>query len=148
MRILSDKKGYTNGARCASHCVRQRWPPLPLPPAHPLFRCSLWPGRVHTDVEAGKLATMQIYLTADTVAIWDYGSCLHTLQQFQRRRPPPGAASEGQLDGEAECYFKFRYIPNSGFALKVGPQAFHSAPNSRAQHFGDRDRNTILISWY
>lgn len=101
-------------------------------------------------MDAGKVATMQIYLTADTVAIWDYGSCLHTAQQYQRRRPIPGGETraQGQVDGEAECYFKFRYIPNSGYAFKVGPQSYHSAPNSRTQHFGDRNRNTILINWY
>lgn len=43
-------------------------------------------GRVHTDMDAGKVATMQIYLVSDTVAIWDYGTCLHTQQQYERRR--------------------------------------------------------------
>ena len=49
---------------------------------------------------------------------------------------------------QAECYFKFRFLPNSGYAFAVSPESYHSAPNSRTQHWVDRDRHTVMFNWY
>ena len=107
----------------------------------------------------------------------DYGTCLHSRAQFDARTPLPGNGTHGRrVDGEAECAVKFRFLPNSGYAFSVSGASYHSAPNSRTQHFSgarapraaathselrastpppaaalrgaDRDRVSVIANWY
>ncbi|KAK3259930.1 hypothetical protein CYMTET_31092 [Cymbomonas tetramitiformis] len=124
MRILSDKKGQSSG-------------------------------RVHTDMDARKVATMMLYTPPDhdSAQMWDYGTCLHTQDQFNKRKlikESQGARKgpRGSKDGESQCFYKFRYLPNSGYAFKVHDSSWHSAPNSRIRHWKGTARNSILLNWY
>lgn len=104
-------------------------------------------GRVHTDQDASKVATMMFYITDAVDPMFDYGTCLHTAEQYRKRkllkRSRPGAK-----DGESVCQFKFRYLPNTGYAFKVGPNSWHSAPNSFIKHWKQYPRNSVLVNWY
>ncbi|KAK3280291.1 hypothetical protein CYMTET_11859 [Cymbomonas tetramitiformis] len=42
-------------------------------------------GRIHTDMQARKVATMMFYLPSSDGAKYDYGTCLHTFQQYKHR---------------------------------------------------------------
>ena len=92
---------------------------------------------------------MQLYLARDTVTMWDYGTCFHNRGQYSRRVLLPEGQVHGRArDGEAECYYKFRYLPNAGYAFRVSGESYHSAPNSRSQPWSDRDRLSIMLNWY
>lgn len=120
LRILSDKHGFSNG-------------------------------RIHTDLQARKIATMMFYLPVTDVSAFDYGTCIHTTTQWKGRRimkqhgvkrPDTG------YDGEGDCYYKFRFLPNTGYSFKAGPASWHSAPNLFIKHYDEYDRNTLLLNWY
>jgi len=123
-RILSDKHGYANG-------------------------------RIHTDLQARKIATMMFYLPVTDKTAFDYGTCIHTTEQWKKRnylRKANGqlGAKRGDTgyDGEGDCYYKFRFLPNTGYSFKAGPASWHSAPNTFIEHYDEYDRNTILLNWY
>ena len=104
-------------------------------------------GRVHTDQDASKAATMMIYVTDAVDPMFDYGTCLHTLDQYKKRKYLK-RSRPGTKDGESVCEYKFRYLPNTGYAFKVGPNSWHSAPNSFIRHWKQYPRNSILVNWY
>mmetsp|Transcript_23507 Transcript_23507/g.39387 ORF Transcript_23507/g.39387 Transcript_23507/m.39387 type:complete len:300 (+) Transcript_23507:134-1033(+) len=119
-RILSDKHGFSNG-------------------------------RIHTDIQARKIATMMFYLPVTNASAFDYGTCLHTTDQWKNRRilKKGGVKREDTgLDGEGDCFYKFRFLPNTGYSFKVSHSSWHSAPNTVINHFDEHDRNTILLNWY
>lgn len=104
-------------------------------------------GRVHTDMDARKTATMMFYITTATKPVFDYGTCLHNDKQYKQRKMLSNGRS-GRADGESECFYKFRYMPNSGYSFKVSPMSWHSAPNSRISNYNKIERNTLLVNWY
>jgi len=107
-------------------------------------------GRVHTDMDAMKVATMMLYVTERTEPMWDYGTCLHTTAQWKKRKKMKlrEGGRVGRGDGESECASKFRYLPNTGYAFRVSRDSWHSAPNSRIKHWKGIPRNSILVNWY
>ena len=107
-------------------------------------------GRVHTDMDAMKVATMMLYVTDRTGPMWDYGTCLHTTDQWKRRKKMKlsEGGRPGRGDGESPCEFKFRYLPNTGYAFRVSRDSWHSAPNSNIKHWRGIPRNSILVNWY
>jgi photosystem II stability/assembly factor-like uncharacterized protein len=107
-------------------------------------------GRVHTDMDAMKVATMMLYVTDRTGPMWDYGTCLHTTNQWKRRKKMKlsEGGRPGRGDGESPCEFKFRYLPNTGYAFRVSRDSWHSAPNSNIKHWRGIPRNSILVNWY
>ena len=80
--------------------------------------------------------------------MFDYGTCLHTHDQFRKRKVSKKISRAGQKDGEGVCEVKFKYLPNTGYAFKVGPASWHSAPNSKIKHWNQYPRNSILVNWY
>lgn len=106
-------------------------------------------GRVHTDQDAHKVATMMLYITDAVEPMFDYGTCLHTVDQYRKRKlMKKSQGRDGRKDGESVCAHKFRYLPNTGYAFKVGPDSWHSAPNSFIKHWPQYPRNSVLINWY
>lgn len=107
-------------------------------------------GRVHTDMDAMKVATMMLYVTDRTGPMWDYGTCLHTTDQWKRRKKMKlsEGGRPGRGDGESPCEIKFRYLPNTGYAFRVSRDSWHSAPNSNIKHWRGIPRNSILVNWY
>jgi len=107
-------------------------------------------GRVHTDMDAMKVATMMLYVTDRTDPMWDYGTCLHTTDQWKKRKKMKlsEGGRPGRGDGESPCEVKFRYLPNTGYAFRVSRDSWHSAPNSNIKHWKWIPRNIILVNWY
>jgi len=107
-------------------------------------------GRVHTDMDAMKVATMMLYVTDRTDPMWDYGTCLHTTDQWKKRKKMKlsEGGRPGRGDGESPCEVKFRYLPNTGYAFRVSRDSWHSAPNSNIKHWKGIPRNSILVNWY
>ena len=64
----------------------------------------------------------------------EYGTCLHTKEQFDKR---------SKEDGSAPCETKFKFIPNAGYSFTVSKGSFHSA--SAGNH---GLRRTIMLNWY
>ncbi|KAK3238660.1 hypothetical protein CYMTET_51339 [Cymbomonas tetramitiformis] len=119
LRILSDKNGWANG-------------------------------RIHTDTQATKIATMMFYITNSTAAVYDYGTCLHTFAQYKNRIiQEKGVERKGVgRDGEGDCFYKFQFLPNSGYSFRVSKSSWHSAPNRFIKHHETIHRNTLLVNWY
>merc|ERR1712070_83815 len=70
-------------------------------------------GRIHTDEDANKVATMMFYLTNTTATKYDYGTCLHTTEQYYNRRQGKFMRKNGVRDGDGDCFYKFQFLPNS-----------------------------------
>jgi hypothetical protein len=62
-----------------------------------------------------------------------YGTCLHTLEQFQAKSP---------TDGSAECAVKFPFVPNAGYSFTVSRRSYHSASSGELG-----ERRTIMLNW-
>uniref|UniRef100_A0A7S0S8Y1 Uncharacterized protein n=1 Tax=Mantoniella antarctica TaxID=81844 RepID=A0A7S0S8Y1_9CHLO len=106
-------------------------------------------GRVHTDQDARKVATMMLYITDAVEPMFDYGTCLHSVEQYRKRKLYKTKEGQtGRKDGESVCQVKFRYLPNTGYAFKVGPSSWHSAPNSNIRHWNEYPRTSVLVNWY
>ena len=99
-------------------------------------------------MDAKKIATMMFYVTDSTDPQFDYGTCLHTTAQYKKRKIMKKGGRAGIKDGESECYYKFRYLPNTGYGFRVGTDSWHSAPNSYIKHWKQYPRNTFLVNWY
>lgn len=91
---------------------------------------------------------MMFYITDAVEPMFDYGTCLHTADQYRRRQLMKKGGRKGMKDGESVCQLKFRYLPNTGYAFKVGPSSWHSAPNSNIKHWRQYPRNSVLVNWY
>ena len=101
-------------------------------------------GRVHTDRDAKKVATMQLYFPATKDIQYDYGTCLHTTSQYKAGKPIAGNAKEK----ESACAVKFKFMRNSGYSFRPGAASWHSAPNGNIKHWKEHHRYTILLNWY
>ena len=101
-------------------------------------------GRVHSDRDAKKVATMQLYFPETKDIQYDYGTCLHTTSQYKSGKPIAGNAKEK----ESACNAKFKFIRNSGYSFRPGTNSWHSAPNGNIRHWKEYNRYTILINWY
>lgn len=92
----------------------------------------------HPDISK-KLATLMFYLPTGTerqqkAQARSYGTCLHTLEQFQAKSP---------TDGSAECAVKFPFVPNAGYSFTVSRRSYHSASSGELG-----ERRTIMLNWY
>mmetsp|Transcript_30474 Transcript_30474/g.58663 ORF Transcript_30474/g.58663 Transcript_30474/m.58663 type:complete len:363 (+) Transcript_30474:69-1157(+) len=105
--------------------------------------------RIQTDLEGyalgvhndghGKIFTLMIYFPEeDNRATLEYGTCLHTESQYQHR--------DRKKKNQAECFRKFPYSDNSGYAFAVNNISYHSVPCEVGPTWGMR--RTILANWY
>lgn len=100
-----------------------------------------------------RIATMHFFIINNTVAEQDYGVCVHTEKQYKDRQvkktsPRKVKGKEQDGVGEAACEKMFRFLPNSGVAIKTTPKSYHSTPNYLRKHHQNLDRNVIVVDWY
>lgn len=67
--------------------------------------------------QLSQMATMMWYLPVTDKTVWDYGTCLHSTSQWKSRAIKAGGKHRGSdgVDGEGDCYYKFRFLPNTGY---------------------------------
>eukprot|EP00240_Pyramimonas_obovata_P014628 CAMPEP_0118925518 /NCGR_PEP_ID=MMETSP1169-20130426/3396_1 /TAXON_ID=36882 /ORGANISM="Pyramimonas obovata, Strain CCMP722" /LENGTH=212 /DNA_ID=CAMNT_0006866843 /DNA_START=642 /DNA_END=1277 /DNA_ORIENTATION=- len=98
---------------------------------------------VHTD-SPKKILTLMFYVPVDGQTVYDYGTCIHTSEQYQARDVKKNAA--------APCLKKFLFASNTGYAFVVNNHSYHSVETVVSKHHSLWSkkglRRTIIANWY